>query len=184
MLWLCYLTLWYFWLTSDCPTIWSTQDLERPISCSLSQLLPPYLVHRIRFSITLDEGVSCVWDYMDLKLIPLGLYEFVAPVQSVQLSCVMGNRALRFLPFTVPTKWSGAHRFLCPKIGLRIHSYFGYDTNYKIVHCCLHGLYSVVSVIPKKDWQGPSLPILIWVWQHQRPLGLFSRDACHITTYT
>ena len=23
--------------------------------------------------------------------------------------------------YTVPTKWSGAHRFLCPKIGLTIH---------------------------------------------------------------
>ncbi len=40
-----------------------------------------------------------------------------------------------------------------PKEGLG--GFFGYDTNYKILLCCLHRLYSVAGVIPKEDIAGP-----------------------------
>ncbi len=39
-------------------------------------------------------------------------------------------------------------------------SFFGYDTDYRILLYCLHRLYSVVSVSP---------PIILWVWWRQRP---------------
>ena len=36
---------------------------------------------------------------------------------------------------------------------------------------------------PKKDWWGPSPPILLWVWQRKRPLGPFSPDARHMVSF-
>ncbi len=58
------------------------------------------------------------------------------------------------LSYTVPTKWSSAHRLLCPKVGLMIHgllqhTYFSYLT--QSVFVVSSEFYeSVVSVIPKE----------------------------------
>ncbi len=40
-------------------------------------------------------------------------------------------------------------------------SFFGYDTDYRSVFCCLHRLYSVVSVITKEGLVGPGRSILL-----------------------
>ncbi len=61
------------------------------------------------------------------------------------LSCVLRKCALRSLPLSYPKKdWRAWPR----------QSFFGYDTDYKIVLCCLHRLYSVVGVIPKEGYWG------------------------------
>ncbi len=55
----------------------------------------------------------------------------------------------------------------------------------------LHRSHSLkVGVIPKEGWAWPrapilvAAPILLLVWQRQRPKGLFSRDACHFFSQT
>ncbi len=58
--------------------------------------------------------------------------------QSTQLSCVTRKYALRSLSLSYPKKdWR-----VRP-----CQSFFGNDTDYKIVYCCLHRVYSAVSVI-------------------------------------
>ncbi len=58
-----------------------------------------------------------------------------------------------------------------------LQSFSGYDTDYKIVLCCFHRLYSVVGVIPKEGLAGPCPPILLLVSQRQRSQGTFSHDT-------
>ena len=99
------------------------------------------------------------------------------------MSCVMGNHALRPLLLSYPKKdwWAGPHQ-----------SCFWYDTDSKIVLCCLHRLYSVVGVIPKEGLAGPrpsilllvrGPPIILLVRQRQRPSGTFSHDSSHMGKY-
>ena len=55
------------------------------------------------------------------------------------MSCVRGNCSLRYLLLSYPKN----DRRAGP-----IPSFFAHDTNYRIVLCCLHRLYSVVGVLP------------------------------------
>ncbi len=72
---------------------------------------------------------------------------------STYMSCVVGKHDLRFLSLSYPKK----DRRAGP-----CQSFFGYDTDYKIVLGCLHRLYSLVSVIPKERLVRPGLPILAY----------------------
>ncbi len=78
------------------------------------------------------------------------------------------NRAINAIPWIVIARLirliivEVRHGKHASRAGSR-QSFFRYDTNYKIVLCCLHRLYPVVSVIPKEALEGPRLPILLWV---------------------
>ena len=67
------------------------------------------------------------------------------PKTAAHVSCVTRKCALRSLSSYPKKDWWGPARL----------SFFGYDTDYKIVLCCLHRLYSVVGVIPKEGLAGP-----------------------------
>ncbi len=72
-----------------------------------------------------------------------------------QMTCVMRKQTLRSL-----------------SLSYRTHPCFG---------TTLHRSYSLkVGVIPKEGRARPRAPILLLVWQRQRPYGLFSRATCLI----
>ncbi len=68
----------------------------------------------------------------------------------------MGTRALRNLSLSYPKKdWQAGPR----------QSFFGYDTDYKILFCYLQRLYSVVCVISKEGLVAKDLKVHFLVTQ-------------------
>ncbi len=63
------------------------------------------------------------------------------------MSHVTGKHVLKSLLFSYMKKdWQAGSR----------QSFFGYDTDYKIVLCCIHRLYSVVVVLQNEGLVGPA----------------------------
>ena len=92
----------------------------------------------------------------------------------------MGNRVLISLSLSYHKEglWGGPHQF-----------FFGYDTDYRIVLCCLHKNYKhvvgtldsyILKSVPhqKKHWRGPHRQPFFW-FRYDSDKGTFPHDSTH-----